>query len=324
MRKLLENGMPTSRWPGVVKLLTGGGICTAQIVHARVLLTAGHCVGSAKTSQACGKTLQQCVGTVGTEIPSNCLKDPKTLRVQVGNAEIRATNVTSIDRWACGQGCGNTLPPGSRGGKCYSLGSDIALVLLESPITDVQPLPVTNHTAVVGDSACAVGYGRTRSGNSGVKRHGHMHVDAVVGNIILAGDPAQMCQGDSGGAIFVRQAAGWAIAGVTHAGDGDGICSLDSGYYTSMAAHWDWAQQTLFSWTSTRLVDGGFVEDCGLAFSSTSSMPTNVAASTLPNKSNFLQPVGGTTASANPCIASSVSALVSLVLVLQTFMQCHV
>lgn len=122
--------------------------CTATLVAPTVVLSAKHC-------------LQDGPEGIMFAIGPDSTKPIKTVKVK----EIKAS-------------------PDNEGG-FVKLGQDVALVILEEPVTDVTPLKYINGhipEAKVGSKLTAVGYGvNDRQRNSGTRRAGALTLQAVSG-----------------------------------------------------------------------------------------------------------------------------------------------
>ncbi len=189
--------------PAVVVLQNyrSGGLCTGTLIAERVVLTAKHCIQEPFASG-----------------PAN----PSDIVVGVGDTIRRlsaALRVQSID-----------TPPGvytvdSRGGLGTGLvGSDVAVMVLQSGVPGIEPIPVmrTNPSAIAGQVITAVGFGQTPSGQVGVKYTATGRVQGVTDELIYVG--ALTCQGDSGGPAITssREVAGVVSFGAWSCGSGYG------------------------------------------------------------------------------------------------------
>jgi len=258
-RSLIEGGYATSAWPSVFRLLItksgGSSSCTAQMIHPRVALTAGHCVSSPSQGDACGRRQTLCIGSPGLDTPAGCVRQPSSIQAVFDDGrKLLAVNISTIDRWDCGTDCGIIYQTGSRKLPCFSDGADIALLLFGENVP-VPVVPVMTRNTLAGESGCIVGYGVAMSSGS-QKRQGTARVNRALTGVVLAGGPAQMCSGDSGGGLFLNDGSGWAVAGTTHAGDGGGTCSFNDGYYTAVTPHLNWIKDSVLAWTGDALGTG--------------------------------------------------------------------
>lgn len=172
------HGVPDrGRDPSVVALAIGdGGLCTASLVSPRILLTARHCVSRTVQAVACPPSGVQVLGD----------RDPRSLTVLLGD------DIASAHAVAHGEAI--VAPAG-----VTLCGADIALVVLDTPVTHVKPLPVRTRGVTRGDRVRAVGFGR--HGNeaaAGIKLlREHVRVLDVDAAEFTVGEAT--CQGDSGG-----------------------------------------------------------------------------------------------------------------------------
>jgi MYXO-CTERM domain-containing protein len=217
--------------PGVVALRVGASgtfeLCSGALLAPNVVLTARHCVTkNLSTSVACdenGKSAN------GPHVAGD--QDPINIGVYTGDAPNFATRPLSFAKAI-------VAPTGA-----YLCDSDIALVVLEDPITDVAPLAVRLSTpAQAGETIRSVGYGQndkklpigTRFRKSGVEvlAQGRMvsHSKTPLGaHEFEVG--RSICQGDSGGPAISEETG--AVIGVVSRGN---ECDQDFGHiYTTTA-----------------------------------------------------------------------------------------
>jgi hypothetical protein len=148
------------------------GICTSTLIGSRTLLTAAHCVDSARS-------------VIAHNAPSDS-------QIQFGVNTYRAL------RW-------NTHPQWNPNGQ--DLRNDIAIILLERAPTNVNPKPWNNQSmsGTQGRAIRAVGYGNTMPGSgNGTRRQVNLTVAQLTQQLIFMGDNQSkgICQGDSGGPTF--------------------------------------------------------------------------------------------------------------------------
>jgi V8-like Glu-specific endopeptidase len=149
------------------------GICTSTLIGSRTLLTAAHCVDSARSVFAHNA--------------------PSDSQIQFGVNAYRAA------RW-------NVHPGWNPNGQ--DLRNDIAIILLERAPTNVTPKPWNNQTitsAFRGRAIRAIGYGNTSPGTgSGTRRQVDLTIADIYPQLIFMGDQRSkgICQGDSGGPTF--------------------------------------------------------------------------------------------------------------------------
>ncbi len=218
--------------PGVVALRVGTGgtfeLCSGALVAPNVVLTARHCVTkNITTSVSCdenGKSAN------GEHVAGN--EDPSTIGVYVGASPSFARRPVALAKAV-------VAPSGP-----YLCDSDIALIVLDTPITAVAPLPLRVHSpARVGETVRSVGYGQNDSALLPIGTRFHK-----AGVEVLAQGKAvspsktplgthefevgkSICQGDSGGPAISEQTG--AVLGVVSRG---GNCDEDFGHiYTTTA-----------------------------------------------------------------------------------------
>jgi hypothetical protein len=171
-------GVPDhGRDPAVVALDIGEvALCTASLIAPDVLLTARHCVSRTSESVECPATMPQ--------VTAN--RAPSSLKVLVGD-DVGASREVA-------QGKAVLVPPGDT-----LCDADIALVVLDRPVTGVEPLVVSKGGIAKGGHVTAVGYGkRGDDGAAGQKLlRSHVKVLATSDKEFLVGEAT--CQGDSGG-----------------------------------------------------------------------------------------------------------------------------
>ncbi len=132
------------------------GICTSTLIGSRTLLTAAHCVDSARS-------------VIAHNAPSDS-------QVQFGVNTYRAL------RW-------NTHPQWNPNGQ--DLRNDIAISLLERAPTNVNPKPWNNQSmsGTQGRPIRAVGYGNTMPGSgNGTRRQVNLTVAQLTQQLIFMGD----------------------------------------------------------------------------------------------------------------------------------------
>ena len=214
---------------GVVALRVGVGttfeLCSGALIAPNVVLTARHCVTkNATTSVACDENGRSANGPHVTAD-----EEPATIGVYLGSSP-------NFARPGISKGRAIVSPTGP-----YLCDSDIALVVLETPITDVAPLEVRIHGAArKGEMIRSVGYGQNDQASPiGTRfRKGGVAVLAQGKAVSPSKTPLgthefevgkSICQGDSGGPAISEETG--AVIGVVSRGGG---CGDDFGHiYTT-------------------------------------------------------------------------------------------
>lgn len=216
--------------PAVVGLVIfgggGGGICSGTLIAPNLVLTAQHCVARVTSSYViCGRS-----AFGSTYRASNVMVTTQTTMPQDPNGY-------------AARGAEILVPPGGND----MCGFDIALVVLDRPITGVTPIePRLDLLPQSGERYTAVGYGHTgNEQGSGVRRV--LTNRTVYCEGVSCRAPGQVteaefvgsdgtCQGDSGGPAIDAQ--GRVIGALSRGGEG---CS--SSLYSSPARWASWIRQ---------------------------------------------------------------------------------
>jgi V8-like Glu-specific endopeptidase len=195
---------------------SAGGMCTASLIAPRVVLTAKHCV---QHSGASGPTSASSL-IVGTGD-------------NVGHgATYRVLSVYTTP---------GTWTEGGRTGLSGALvGVDVAVLVLSSEVSGVEPLPLmrTSPRRLAGQSFTAVGFGQIPSGSAGTKYTVTGRVQSTDSSLIYVG--AVTCQGDSGGPMITEAGE---IAGVVSFGTGS--CGSGYGAYNQIFPFFDMIDMAL-------------------------------------------------------------------------------
>ncbi len=220
--------------PGVVALRVGTGttfeLCSGALIAPNVVLTARHCVTkNATSSVACDENGHSANGPHVTAD-----EEPSTIGVYIGSSP-------SFAKAAVARGRAIVSPTGP-----YLCDSDIALVVLDAPITAIAPLAVRVHTAArKGEVIRSIGYGQNdESSPIGTRfRKTGVEVLAQGKGVSPSKTPLGMhefevgksiCQGDSGGPAISEETG--AVIGVVSRGGG---CDDDFGHIYTTTAGFD-------------------------------------------------------------------------------------
>lgn len=198
----IYGGQPTGTcgWPSTVSV---GGKCSGTLVHPEIVIYAGHCGDTPWVWF--GETLDDTASGryVETEY---CVVNP--------NFKDIGTN------------------------------TDFAFCKLATPVTDVDIVPILMgcETSLLqpGVEVTAVGFGRDEFDNYGTKRAVSFPIIAVDGEVQAGGDGLSICNGDSGGPLYLRlppeldPEQSWRVFGVTSWGPQD--CALAQFFGTMHSA----------------------------------------------------------------------------------------
>jgi secreted trypsin-like serine protease len=227
------NGEETNyeEWQGAVGLFGLGSLCTGTLISPDVVLSAGHCVYQPGQF--------------------DYVKDPDYLQI-VGGAIVGEVSYSYAKQVV--------KHPSYNG----IWGTDLSMVLLETPVEDVVYYRVGKEKPiVVGTKGWIVGYGTTGTNDTespGIHRAGESTV-LKVGPTIEIGDPAGGCHGDSGGPFFTKESDGeWVVTGVASTVSG-GQCDANSGTNeVNTAAYRGWIEKTYNELTG-RVLEGAEEDD---------------------------------------------------------------
>ncbi len=168
--------------------------CSGTLIAEDVVLTAGHCVESWGGSVMSASQLAVYVG-------ENPFADLNSHTYTVSDVEQHSSYNSTM------------------------LTDDIALIRLDSSVTEVDPVPhLTSAQGMsnsdVGNTLNFTGFGSTESGGYGKLLQVDQTLDAVYSETLYytqsSGGP---CSGDSGGPAFYEVRGDWYVVGVTSYGD---------------------------------------------------------------------------------------------------------
>ena len=198
----IYRGTPSGDFPAVVAIViteadSSQGLCSGTLISPTIVLTAGHCLAS----------------------------DP-----QFATVYFLPDGVTVVGHPA------NRYAVHPDFNFAVAAFSDVAVLGLVDPVTDVAPLPLASGAPRAGTKNMIVGFGDDGAGDIGTKRVGAVRVKTCPRAIRRVGigrgqlstsicwKPKRRgndtCPGDSGGPLLARGA----VAGVTSGGYGVGSC----------------------------------------------------------------------------------------------------
>ena len=200
---------PPQQAPWFVSLTTRAPFCGGTLVARDRVLTAAHCVQGADPGRVSVRLGGRRLAWRGAIFPTTYEEIPSPVHPE----DPRASG--TVD--------------------------DIAVLLLEQPVTDVAPAPLADPAPIVGERSLTLGKGRTQAGPSGgspvvlgadqqvsdgcAAAYGPTLFRAAKHLCTLDSTPnaAQACAGDSGGPVMVQRNGSWALAGlVTWGGETQG------------------------------------------------------------------------------------------------------
>ncbi len=205
----IYGGQPTEpcQWPTTVSMQ---GNCSGTLVHPEIVIYAAHC-GPDYSSVWFGDDIN---GGITREVQTEyCLTNPN---------------------W-------------------FTLGSntDFAFCKLAEPVEDLPVVPILmgceTELLQPGTEVVAVGFGFDEFDGYGVKRHVSFPIVSVPGEVEAGGNGFSICNGDSGGPLFLRLPTSmdpqqsWRVFGVTSWGPQD--CAQPQ-FFGAMHAAVEWIEQT--------------------------------------------------------------------------------
>lgn len=194
-----------------IRAREGHSWCSGTLISKRVLVTAGHCVGS-----TAWVSFDRVVSDKGLIKVTKQVRHPKF-------SSQKSALINDVALFILESDAPNTSAPA----KVFS-----------------GELPLETVVAVAG-------YGVTRfrgKDDTGTLRQANVFVKSVAqkptAEIVLAGKNGEdTCQGDSGGPAYVKVDTHYEVVGATSWGNGCGV----EGHYTDLRAHTDFIKETLAS-----------------------------------------------------------------------------
>ncbi len=226
----IVNGTETGykEWKGVVGLwLDDTYICTATLIHPKVLLTAGHCI----------------------------TENGETWNITV----MSGSNITGWEGSIVANVADTKTHPTWNGNINESTAIDLALIKLDRDVTNIESYKIRNYPeSSIGDVGVVVGYGITASDNddTGIHRKGtakilQKGILSGLGNryLLEVGSPSSTCSGDSGGPFFTMQNNQYVVTGVTSFGIKSSCVPDEDGFEMQVVKYRSWINSVVKDWT---------------------------------------------------------------------------
>ncbi|HEY3566794.1 MAG TPA: trypsin-like serine protease [Thermoanaerobaculia bacterium] len=224
----ITNGVIDYRHPSVGLFILPDGECTATLIGCRTVLTAAHCI--------CGDHLG------GVECAARPdLVSPEGKLVFLQHAGLFALSGIAVN------------PAYDR----YSGSSDVAILHLASPVTNIAPSPL-NRTVhpPLGLTGEIVGFGSTRTNSTDdvIKRRGFVKIascDPPAPGFVCwnfrkplgpPGSNSDTCFGDSGGPLFLSIGGRTVLAGVTSSGTNPECAPVNNSFDADVLSNLDWIE----------------------------------------------------------------------------------
>lgn len=165
--------------------------CIGVLISKTKVLTAGHCID-----------------VMGLEIydySHGLIYMPEVVAVKVGGKSIRAKSVTISPMYFEGNGLE---------------AEDLAIIELETPVTNVQPIPFASKAAITKEKHLTlIARGKKTTA----------YRSTIKGRALIINESAGTCRGDSGGAVVINENGQQRLAGILIY-DGADTCERKTGY----------------------------------------------------------------------------------------------
>ena len=227
---------PSSPSPAPTLPLSGAcGAVTQSVSSSTAIVNGADCATDTSPvvllnmKDAGGQQLGSCSGTViaprAILTAAHCLQPPAAgVLVFLGSgAQLTASSFAAHPSWR------DSNPPNF----------DVAVVLMPADIgRPAKPL-LLSRDARVGETAVIAGWGKdSLAGITATLRAGVATISAVTALTLqttFTSTASSVCQGDSGGAIFIQEGGTWSVAGVISA-NSTTACSFGNNFYASVRA----------------------------------------------------------------------------------------